>query len=237
MFRPLLTILAVLALTAHTSPGVFRYSHLRDGVCDTFSAQYKCPAVVKGAIPLLKNPETLPSACYNVRAICILEELSCPEISAEDSKKVAEACFIESGGGTTSRPSPTEEPEYTTASPPTGTTEDNSIHTTGTPPTPTPETEEPVHTTLPDPGIPDSDHTTASPPTGTTDDNSIHTTGTPPTPTPEPEEQPHTILPDPGIPACTSPPPTTTTRDPNAPPPTQEGYVCGGPIDVTNMPN
>ncbi|EFO95052.1 hypothetical protein CRE_09023 [Caenorhabditis remanei] len=237
MFSPLLTILAVIAITAYSSSGVFRYSRLDDSVCDTFNSKYVCSPLVKIAISFLGDPDALRVVCGMLRGRCSPEEMPCSEVSAEDLRRISEACGIVTDGGTTSRPSPTEEPEHTTISPPTGTTEDNSIHTTGTPPTGTPEPEEPPHTTLPDPGIPDSDHTTASPPTGTTEDNSIHTTGTPPTPTPETEEPPHTILPDPGIPACTSPPPTTTTRDPNAPPPTQVGYVCGGPIDVTNMPN
>ena len=56
----------------------------------------------------------------------------------EDLNKVIEECAQVSGDDTTARPSPTEEPEYTTASPPTGTTEDpDSDHTTGTTPTPT----------------------------------------------------------------------------------------------------
>ncbi|KAF1753901.1 hypothetical protein GCK72_020458 [Caenorhabditis remanei] len=158
MFRPLLTILTVLAVTAYSSPGVFRYSHLRDGVCDTFKAKYFCPASVEHVVSFLGYPYMLPILCRDLSSTCTPEELSCPEVSKEDLKRVTEACAQVSGGGTTARPSPTEEAE----------------HTTGTPPTPTPE---PPHTTLPDPGIPDSDHTTGTPPTPTPEpEEQPHTT-------------------------------------------------------------
>ncbi|EFO95318.1 hypothetical protein CRE_09025 [Caenorhabditis remanei] len=230
MFRPLLTILAVIAITAYSSPGVFRYSRLQVSLCDTFNAKYTCPLILKFVFSSLGIREAHPTLCGLVSSRCSPEEIPCAGLPEEDLKSITDACAQVSGGGTTARPSPTEEAEHTTASPPTptpeteepphttlpdpgipdsdhttaspptGTTEDNSIHTTGTPPTPTPEPEEQPHTTLPDPGIPDSDHTTASPPTGTTEDNSIHTTGTPPTPTPEPEELPHTTLASPEVP-------------------------------------